>query len=308
MSKSVTPSMTSLAASITKASSKQTYYTIRFLADGDRVEDAYRAYAYFRWVDDILDVSTDSRTARLAFINRQRTLLEQGYRGELTSDICPEEAMLFDLIRSDTEPNSGLQTYLRNMMAVMSFDAERRGNLVTQPELAQYTYWLASAVTEALHYFIGHGSYSPHGEMRYQAVTGAHITHMLRDTLEDAEAGYYNLPREWVTSHGVAPWDVKSNAYRDWVKEKVETARTCFKVGRAYLSGVESLRCRIAGYAYIRRFEIVLECIEREGCLLRADYPERKTLSCRIVMMVWALWMALKRRVPASKPAVYVVR
>ncbi len=37
-----------LAASITKAASQQTYYTIRFLADRDRMADAYRAYAYFR--------------------------------------------------------------------------------------------------------------------------------------------------------------------------------------------------------------------------------------------------------------------
>ena len=43
-----------LAPSITKTASKQTYYTIRFLVDRERVADAYRAYAYFRWVDDTL--------------------------------------------------------------------------------------------------------------------------------------------------------------------------------------------------------------------------------------------------------------
>jgi large subunit ribosomal protein L18 len=49
------PTMPTLAASITKAASKQSYYTIRFLVDRDRMDDAYRAYAYFRWVDDIID-------------------------------------------------------------------------------------------------------------------------------------------------------------------------------------------------------------------------------------------------------------
>lgn len=47
--------ITDLASSITKAASKQTYYTIRYLVDRERVDDAYRAYGYFRWVDDILD-------------------------------------------------------------------------------------------------------------------------------------------------------------------------------------------------------------------------------------------------------------
>ena len=56
----------SVASSITKAASKQTYYTIRFLVDRERVDDAYRAYGYFRWVDDVLDADSGSalRTKR----------------------------------------------------------------------------------------------------------------------------------------------------------------------------------------------------------------------------------------------------
>jgi hypothetical protein len=47
--------LNNLASLITKAASKQTYNTIRFLADRERVDDAYQTYGYFRWVDDILD-------------------------------------------------------------------------------------------------------------------------------------------------------------------------------------------------------------------------------------------------------------
>lgn len=43
------------AASITKAASKQTYYTIRFLVDRQKVPDAYRAYAYVARFEVILD-------------------------------------------------------------------------------------------------------------------------------------------------------------------------------------------------------------------------------------------------------------
>jgi phytoene/squalene synthetase len=297
-----------LAASITKAASKQTYYTIRFLVDRDRVADAYRAYAYFRWVDDILDAETGSRAERSAFANRQKALLERCSLGEPVGEVCPEEEMLVELIQGDAEKNSGLQSYLRNMMAVMVFDADRRGRLISQPELNEYTHWLAVAVTEALHYFIGHNDFAPHGELRYQAVTGAHITHMLRDALEDAESGYYNIPRELAAAHGIAPWDVRSKTYCNWVKESVQKARLCFKAGRDCLAQVENLRCRIAGYAYIRRFEIVLDCIEHEGCLLRAVYPERKTCACKIGMLGWALWMAINRRQPASNSSAITVR
>ncbi len=43
------------AEAITRFASEQTYFTIRLLVDRDHVEDAYRAYAYFRWLDDRLD-------------------------------------------------------------------------------------------------------------------------------------------------------------------------------------------------------------------------------------------------------------
>jgi hypothetical protein len=296
-----------LAAAITRAASKQTYYTIRFLVDRDMVDDAFRAYGYFRWVDDWLDQERRPRPERLAFVERQQALIDDCYSGTPPADLNPEEHLLADLIQRDTEKHSGLQAYIRNMMAVMAFDADRRGRLICHKELDDYTHWLAVAVTEAMHHFIGHRCASPRGDTRYLAVTGAHITHMLRDALEDATAGYFNIPCEVVVANDIAPWDVGSRAYRDWVQERVEQARACFRAGREYLSQVENRRCRIAGYAYTRRFEVVLDCIEREGYLLRADYPERKGRGRGIEMIGTALWMALKNRplAPVS-PAIQV--
>jgi len=283
---------TTLASSITKTASKQTYYTIRLLADRERVADAYRAYAYFRWVDDALDAESGSSHERSVFVSRQKLLLESCYRGESAPDATIEEKMLVELIQSDREKNnalrhceretnrqeSGLQTYLRNMMQVMVFDTERRGRLISQNELNEYTRLLASAVMEAIHYFIGRGCYAPQNEARYLAVTAAHITHMLRDTFDDLQAGYYNIPHEVLDMNHITPQDVRSGAYRAWVWSRVQLARTYFKMGREYLNQVENPRCRLACLAYTARFECVLDSIEREEYLLRAAYPERKGL------------------------------
>jgi len=288
-----------LAARITRTASKQTYYTIRFLVDTGLAEDAYRAYAYFRWVDDWLDQEPRPRTERLAFVQRQQALIDGCPHRAPLADLTPEECLLADLIQRDTAKDSGLRVYIRSMMAVMAFDADRRGRLISQRELNDYTHWLAVAVTEALHYFIGHNCASPHSETRYMAVSGAHITHMLRDALEDAQAGYYNIPSEVIAANGIAPWDVESSAYRDWVLERVGKARACFRMGRDYLAQVENLRCRIAGYAYIHRFEAVLDAIERTGYVLQARYPERTGGRREVEMIGWALWMALKHRRPA---------
>ena len=279
----------SLAAAITKSASKQTYYTICLFVDRERVDDAYRAYGYFRWADDALDAETGGRSEKIAFVNRQKSLLETCYRGETSDNLCAEEWMLVDLIRSDTEENSGLQAYLRNMMEVMIFDAHRRYQVVSQKELTEYSRKLATAVTEALHYFIGHDDPSRRHEARYLAVTAAHITHMLRDAIEDVEAGYFNVPWEYLQAHGISQHDVESWAYRAWVCQRVELARRYFKIGSECTAQVNNLRCRLAGYAYTARFEWMLRAIERDNYCLRSDYPERKSLPAGI----WIAWKTL---------------
>lgn len=279
-----------LAPSITKAASKQTYYTIRYLVDRDRVADAYRAYAYFRWVDDTLDSGTSLPQKRDIFLERQKSLLASCYRGTSIQDATPEEQMLIDLIKHDHEKNSGLHSYLHNMMQVMEFDTKRRGRLISQAELNEYTRWLATAVTEALHYFIGNKSYSPRNEARYLAVTGAHIAHMLRDTFDDVQAGYYNIPREVLESHHMQPQDIQSKAYRSWVQSRVQLAQKCFQSGKEYFAQVEEPRCRLAGYAYTARFEWLLETIERENYFLRPEYMERKSLGTGLRMALSTLF------------------
>jgi phytoene/squalene synthetase len=210
-------------------------------------------------------------------LRRQLWIIGRCYAGERPDDLSPEEAFVANLIASDGDMESGLHTYISQMMAVMAFDAGRKGRQISQLELDIYTLRLSMAVTEALHYFIGHGCASPMNEARYLAVTAAHITHMLRDTIEDAENGYYNIPRDYLESHGISASDVNSAAYREWVKNRVKLARKLFEGGRANLARVENARCRLAGYAYIARFEVVLDAIEQDGYLLRRDYAERKS-------------------------------
>jgi phytoene/squalene synthetase len=261
---------------ITRDASKQAYYTVRVLVDRDRTLDAYRAYAYFRWVDDHLDQPLSTRSERLPFVERQQTLVDNGYRGHWPTDLTAEEWMLAALIQGDEEDASGLQSYIRNMMAVMAFDANRRGRLITERELSDYARRLGTAVTDALHYFIGHACPPPPSEARYLPAIAAHITHMLRDTFEDVQAGYFNAPRELLESSGIDPHDVESAPYREWVKSRVRLARSYFAAGAAYLDRVKSLRCRLAGYAYMARFTGILDAIEREDYHLRPAYPEFK--------------------------------
>ena len=284
-----------LAPSITKKASAQTYYTIRFFADREKAQDAYRAYAYFRWVDDELDAEGGCNSGNKEFVERQRSLLEACYRRATVCASDPHEQLLIDLVRSNGAKNDGLQIYLRNMMSVMAFDAGRRGRLISRLELDEYTRNLAIAVTEAMHHFVGHGCPTPLDDTRYLAVTAAHITHMLRDTMADVRAGYYNIPHEVLTANRILPTDVSSDAYRQWVRGRVLLARKYFKVGREYLLRVENARCRLAGCAYTCRFEGVLDVIEKDGYLLRESYAESRGLAAVVRASGSFLQMVMQR-------------
>jgi hypothetical protein len=283
-----------LAASITRSGSKQTYYTLRFLADSDRLQDALRGYAYFRWVDDQLDVDTGTQQEKLAFLDRQCSLLDACYRRESPVTSADEEQMLVDLVRGNPDKESGLGVYLYNMMGVMSFDVERCGRGITQAQLAHYSLMLSKAVTEYMFYFIGHDDPPPQGVARYQAVIGAHIVHMLRDLLCDIDVGYYNFPGELSHREHISIGDIHSQVFRQWVFERVQLAHECFMAGREYISRVKNLRCRLAGFTYLARFEWMLRAIERDQYCLRAAYPERKKVGV-ILWMAWYVIVSLMR-------------
>jgi len=283
-----------LARSITWASSKQTYYTARLMVDKDLVDDCYRAYAYFRWADDVIDISSPSSDERISFIKRQRELIDRLYKGERPDDLTWEEQMIADLISHDRGEKSGLESFIRNFLAVIEFDAYRKGRLISQQELTWYSNRLGKSVTDGIQYFIGNGHPYPVNEYRYLAATAAHIVHQLRDMLADIAEGFINIPAEYLEAHNIDLEDVDSPPFRAWVQDRVTQARQYFSEGKRYLDELNVLRCKIVGYWYCARFEGVLDAIERDGYMLRASYSERRNLSTWLKIGWLAISVALR--------------
>ena len=263
-----------MAQSITRTGSKQTYFTAQLLVDKDLVNDFYKAYAYFRWVDDFIDIESQSKDERISFVKRQRFLLDSFYNHELPDNLVPEEMIVADLIGNDNGDTSGLSSFITNMFAIIEFDAYRRGRVINRSELTWYTDSLSQSVTDGLQYFIGNGSPYPGGENQYLAAAAAHIAHLLRDTIRDLEDGFINIPQEYLAEHGISPEDVHSPPYLAWVQNRVKQAKEYFREGKLYLDSLDVLRCKIMGYWYCARFEGVLNIIERDGFKLRADYKK----------------------------------
>lgn len=268
-----------LARSITWESSKQTFFTGWLVIDRDLIDDFFRAYAYFRWLDDVIDVTSTSDEQRISFMKQQTELIDRLYAGERPGDLGTEEQMLADLIANDRGENSGLQSFIRNMLAIIDFDAYRKGRSVSREELIWYSDSLSKSVTDGMQYFISNGYPYPGGSNRYSAAYGAHITHLLRDTVPDTAEGFINIPAEYMEAHNIGPNDIDSPPYQAWVKERVAEARRCFHEGKRYLDELDVLRCKIAGYWYSIRFEAVLDTVEGDNYILRAEYVERSKIS-----------------------------
>jgi phytoene/squalene synthetase len=267
-----------LARSITRKSSKQSYYTAKFMVDNCLEEDCYRAYSYFRWVDDVVDTTCQTRDQRVSFIQRQKILVDQLFDKQRPDDLTAEEEIIADLIQNNCEDNSKLRSYIVNFLAIIEFDAHRKGRLITQNELTWYSKRLGIAVTDAIQYFICNGHPYPEDEAQYLAATAAHMVHMLRDMREDVAEGYINIPREYLEQYNIEPGDFESPAMRNWVKSQIELAKRYSSAGKRYLDGLDVLRCKIVGYWYCLRFEGVIKTIEKEGYILRTHYPKQYML------------------------------
>jgi phytoene/squalene synthetase len=102
----------------------------------------------------------------------------------------------------------------------------------------------------------------------------------------DMANGFINIPREYLEAHGISPEDVDSPPFRAWVRGRTDRARQYFREGKRYLDQMDVLRCKIVGYWYCARFEGVLDTIERDGYLLRAEYNTRHNL-CSWLKIGW---------------------
>jgi len=297
----MTDSTAALARSITWAGSKQAYYTARLMVDRDLRDDFARAYAYLRWADDVIDVTARSKDERVSFSQRQMHLIDRLYRKERLSNLGAEEEMLAALIGNDRGADSGLQSFIRNMMAIIEFDAHRKGRFITEQELDWYTERVANSVTDGLQYFIGHSHAQPIGQDRLLAVKACHISHLLRDMLPDVAEGFINIPREYLGSHKIGAEDTRTPPFRAWVCDRVKLARHYFAAGKRYFDRADVLRVKTAVNWYCARFEGVLDAIERDGFILRERYSERRKLPALLKIVRLGISLSVRH---VSRPLV----
>lgn len=251
-----------LAKTITRHSSRQTYLTIKLLVNRHLQADCYKAYAYFRWLDDQVDDVLAAQKDRMEFIIKQKQLIANAYQNLTPKIENAEEQLILDLIQSNPLPNTKLANFIKNFFAIIEFDAYRKGRAITQTEYLWYTQTLGQAVTECIEYFMEVAN-PPKSADHYKAAIASHITHILRDFEEDQLQGYFNKPQ-----------DNQNN--QEWVKDQVKQARIYFRQGKEYINTLQSWRVKLVATWYCNRFEWILDTIENDRYHLRYNYYPKK--------------------------------
>ncbi|MHA2347187.1 MAG: squalene/phytoene synthase family protein, partial [Candidatus Hodarchaeales archaeon] len=269
----------SIAKSIVRKSNKLTYLIILLLVDKNLRKECFKAYAYFRWLDDLIDNNGAQNERIKVLINRQKVIIQQAYNDEKPNASSPEEEILIELIKGDKRDDSYLKSYILNFFSIIEFDSTRKGKNVSNQELKWYSETVGKAVTDCIFYFIGNHIAYPESENRYLAAEGAHITHMLRDYREDIKNGYFNIPIEFLTAKKITIDEINCEEFRHWVKERTILARLYFYDGKKYIYDLKIFRTKIAALWYCLRFEKVLDAIEKNSFDLCSDnFGHRKPI------------------------------
>ena len=108
---------TKLARAITRNGSKQAFFSIQFMVDKHLKDDAHRAYAYFRWVDDTIDETALSNKDRISFVSRQKGIINSLFNNGPLPALTPEEEIIVQLMMSRRGNIKKLKSYIQNMMA-----------------------------------------------------------------------------------------------------------------------------------------------------------------------------------------------
>jgi phytoene/squalene synthetase len=263
-----------LARRMTWRGSKQSFLVGQFLVDRKLRNDFFRAYAYFRWIDDMIDEVIPTRRGRIEFIDRQSELIRSIYSNQEIKIENEEEEILLDLIKNDKSTHNGLKSFIEKMFSIIEFDTLRKDSVIREEELDLYNKMLGISVVDGLQYFIGHQHLYSASANRYEAAIAAHKTHLLRDMKKDFKNGFYNIPLEIIGKDHSLDLDILQYIHRDWIKEQVEEARQGFQIGKQYIENMQVLRCKIAAILYSFRFKIILDKIEKDGFILREKYYE----------------------------------
>ncbi|HRK04959.1 MAG TPA: phytoene/squalene synthase family protein [Chlorobiota bacterium] len=247
---------------------KTFYFASRFLPRTKR-NACYAVYAFCRWVDDLVDVATQTGNVTPAdaavLVHRWRTRINNLYDGKGPEDLggFEEQAILTawdDTLRRFDIPRNLPEELIEGVLLDTVVD-----RFATFDELKNYCYKVASVVGLMTTPIFG---YNDDAALPRAVDLGIamQLTNIIRDVGEDAAMGRIYLPQEELRAFGVSEDDILQRRMTPGLRALLEfqTARA-----RSYYHQAESGISLLDGNArptvrlMSRNYEKILDVVEK---------------------------------------------
>lgn len=261
-----------IAQERTKASNPTAYFLVRLFGEKDWRDHSFLIYAYFRWVDDIIDCPRTSYEEKKRSMERQGKLLRNLYDGlAYQGNYILEEQFAHYSVAFDREMGFALKDDILGMFSVLMRDLERNGAPTPAKEMDEFIYVESKAFINMIRFFCGEtGGYD--GADKYDEGVGCKLVHLLRDFIEDLDQGYVNISQDDMERYRINLDNINDDNFQAWVRDQVELAREHFRKGKHNLSNSKRLRYKIASYLYCAKYEDILAITEKDNYRLRSEY------------------------------------
>jgi len=286
---SVDPSLVASACAMTRQSNPMVYRLARLLYNRRSFPYFLFGYAYFRWLDDMIDAPGAPSEAIQAVAASQKALFTALYEG-LDLGTAPRnrpEEMLVQMVRFDRANGCRLRPFIADMFSALEFDAKRRYQTRSQCDLDIYSHALGRSYTNVLKVFTSPGSFSETNPLSHEAGFAAHQVHILRDLYVDLSLGYCNVSREDLATFRWKVEDLSRVDILPWVHATACKARAAFRRGLQGIAHIPNPRCRLLGYATSAHYMLVLDRLQLNGYNLATLPPVSAAAEGR--SLVWAL-------------------
>lgn len=293
-----TVKLVSVACEVTRTCNPTAYRLARLFFNRSMLPVYCLGYAYFRWLDDLVDAPNALNNLVRTMLDRQRDIISAMYEYETQSIYLAlniYEQMLVELISYDRTNGQSLQTYITDMLGLLEFDAKRRYQLCKQKDLDDYSRSLGRAYTKVLQICTARGNFLANNHEDNLAGYAAHQAHILRDFYIDVPLGYFNISQEYMKSLGytleqLSSMELDQLDLRPWVRDTVSTGTRAFIQGLKAIKQIRNWRCRLLGYVTSAQYIYVLEKIKQNDYCLQRDYTASSIEKRR--MLAWALKMS----------------
>ena len=166
------------------------------------------AYAYARWLDDVVDSGGVPESTKSEIFERQKLILSSYPSVQELRPLSIPESLLCLLLDQDARWGGRMRDSIVETFDTFEFDLARRFRRVRRAELDDYSERMGVSFARSIALLLGVEGLPTRAELAPLARAGCK-TFMLRDLREDLEHGYINIPLEddgIVQDLGLSAW------------------------------------------------------------------------------------------------------